>query len=482
MVKKGDTLIEVTIAVGIFSMVAIAIVAVMSGGTSSAQTSLETTLAREEIDSQAEALRFIQASYIAVKSTDPDGTSNFARLWKVITDQAIDLSASGVDKESVLQYAPRSCADLYSGDPSFISTQNAFVINTHAIGDYVNLEASAFDTTENANNAIGRVFVPAASGYLHAASTYPHLIFTKDNSTTNSDNDALATEDFYTNLYRAEGIYIVAVKDNETTSIVSDAAAATASAFYDFYIRTCWYGSNANEPSTISTVIRLYDPAVIKQVDSSSSSPSANASNEFANLPDEEKTMQNVNLPEIINKTANGRGTVLTDERDGSTYQVKKINGSLWMVQNLRYNPGGFDSLASGNGFGDAKLTVASDDIVQGAWYNFCAASNGSNCSSDETYSGVASLCPLKWRLPTIEELSAARTNASFKNFSNPAFYYDGVMHNNSNAGWWSSTPEDGVNQQYFTTSGSSSHAAKRYGFYVRCIYDSSIEAPEPEP
>ena len=32
MVKKGDTLIEVTLAVGIFSMVAIAIVAVMSGG------------------------------------------------------------------------------------------------------------------------------------------------------------------------------------------------------------------------------------------------------------------------------------------------------------------------------------------------------------------------------------------------------------------------------------------------------------------
>ena len=67
--KRGDTLIEVMLAVGIFSMVAVAVVAVMSGGTSSAQTALETTLAREEIDAQAEALRFIQASYIADKNS-----------------------------------------------------------------------------------------------------------------------------------------------------------------------------------------------------------------------------------------------------------------------------------------------------------------------------------------------------------------------------------------------------------------------------
>ena len=46
-------------------MVAIAVVAVMTGGTSSAQNALETTLAREEIDTQAEALRFIHASYLA---------------------------------------------------------------------------------------------------------------------------------------------------------------------------------------------------------------------------------------------------------------------------------------------------------------------------------------------------------------------------------------------------------------------------------
>ena len=53
MVKKGDTLVEVTLAIGIFSMIAIAVASVMSGGTASAQLALETTLAREEIDTQA---------------------------------------------------------------------------------------------------------------------------------------------------------------------------------------------------------------------------------------------------------------------------------------------------------------------------------------------------------------------------------------------------------------------------------------------
>ena len=70
MVKKGDTLIEVLLAVGIFSMIAISVVAVMSGGTSSAQTARETTLAREAIDAQAEALRFIQTAYISDRDSD----------------------------------------------------------------------------------------------------------------------------------------------------------------------------------------------------------------------------------------------------------------------------------------------------------------------------------------------------------------------------------------------------------------------------
>ena len=80
MVKKGDTLIEVTLAVGIFSMIAVAIAAVMSSGTAGAQTALETTLTREEIDTQAEAIRFIQTSYSTNKNSTED--NKFYQLWR----------------------------------------------------------------------------------------------------------------------------------------------------------------------------------------------------------------------------------------------------------------------------------------------------------------------------------------------------------------------------------------------------------------
>ena len=65
----------------------------------------------------------------------------------------------------------------------------------------------------------------------------------------------------YDNLFHAEGIYVMAVKDADSTNLVNESG--NKSAFYDFYIRTCWYGTDAKEPSTISTVIRLYDPDAI---------------------------------------------------------------------------------------------------------------------------------------------------------------------------------------------------------------------------
>ena len=125
MVKKGDTLIEVALAIGIFSMVAIAVVTVMTGGTSSTQTALETTLAREEIDVQAEALRFIHDSYI----TDDVADNVYTKVWKKITDNAVDIKNSS-NPTKYTQYNPTSCQkDIYENDDI---TSKAFVINPRA--------------------------------------------------------------------------------------------------------------------------------------------------------------------------------------------------------------------------------------------------------------------------------------------------------------------------------------------------------------
>ena len=240
MVKKGDTLIEVTLAVGIFSMIAIAVVAVMSGGTSSAQSALETTLAREEIDTQAEALRFIQSAYIADKDAE---NSPYQELWKEITNNANTLSETDNDK-TILQFTPRTCSELYDSTNGIVN-QKAFVINPRML--------SKFEKAED-------VYISFDENKFLEAETYPRLIY------GTNDKTELAASDIETSLFRAEGIYVIAVKDEQTTNIVSGAnnSADTTSAFYDFYIRTCWYGTDADRPSTISTVIRLLDPSAVK--------------------------------------------------------------------------------------------------------------------------------------------------------------------------------------------------------------------------
>ncbi|MBR3122484.1 hypothetical protein IKF28_03540 [Candidatus Saccharibacteria bacterium] len=257
MVKKGDTLIEVTLAVGIFSMIAIAVVAVMSNGTSNAQLSLETTLAREEIDTQAEALRFIQSSYLANRES---ADNRYTKLWQLIISKALKAKEMNDEKQaSVFNFTPSNCQELYnpnSTSDSGIKNQNVFIINPRKFDDF------------DAKNMVGRVIFYYDANIFSTASTYPHLVFRDEKNSNNKDNERLINAFNNTNLSKAEGIYIVAVKDADTTSIVDQSGSGAddtkkSSAFYDFYIRTCWYGTDAEHPSTISTVMRLYDPDVV---------------------------------------------------------------------------------------------------------------------------------------------------------------------------------------------------------------------------
>lgn len=250
MIKKGDTLIEVTLAIGIFSMVAVSIVSVMSAGTSGAQTALEATLAREEIDAQSEALRFIQASYIMDRNSNGE---KYTKIWREITKNAVDLTNSRFSSESaqasVLQYAPETCSSLYNT----IFNQGAFIIDTHKLSEY-----ASTDTV-----SVNSVFVKSPDKF-QEASTYPRLIYKDDRNRESEDETLVSNDSEPTTLYKAEGIYVIAVRDSGTTRLTNDSnIARTQSAYYDFFIRSCWYGAGEKKPSTISTVIRLYDPEAI---------------------------------------------------------------------------------------------------------------------------------------------------------------------------------------------------------------------------
>ena len=270
MVKKGDTLIEVTLAVGIFSMIAIAIVAVMSGGTSGAQSSLETTLTRQEIDTQAEALRFIHSSYIADRDSNNENLT-YVQLWKSITQHAyyIDKNTNEDERNRVLKFNPSSCKAHY--DEFIRNGANAFIINPRALG---NLKTTV---SGSGDQELRKAYVSVRNGSdsckFQEAQTYPHLISStaanncssSDTNPSNSDDSGLTSNFNADQLFRAEGIYVLAVKDSGTTMLSHDYNSKESSAFYDFYIRACWYGTDAEEPSTISTVIRLYDPDAVAE-------------------------------------------------------------------------------------------------------------------------------------------------------------------------------------------------------------------------
>ena len=265
VIKRGDTLIEVALAIGIFSMVAVAVVAVVGGSTSSAQSALEITIAREEIDAQAEALRFIQSSYIAGGNTSANATNStnkYAELWQSIVSEAVDLSnKTDEEAEKVLLYNPSTCENL--NDSEYLSSQGAFVINPRALGINYSSTGIFSDFSETAINQI--VIRPSSSNSkFQSAATYPRLVY-------GNSGDALIDLETKTQniITGVEGIYVIAVKDNRTTTVVNvddnNIYVEGTSAYYDFYIRTCWFAPGSERPSTISTVIRLQDPNVIKQ-------------------------------------------------------------------------------------------------------------------------------------------------------------------------------------------------------------------------
>ena len=275
---KGDTLIEVALAIGIFSMVAVAVVSVVSTSTSSAQSSLEATVTREGIDAQAEALRFIQSSYLAGGQSNLTKNNKYKILWDEITGRALNYYTSGTELyETAITYIPATCDSLYSkndSDYSSLFRQNAFIINTKNLGLKIDDSMNATEI----RNTVGEIVVEAdkSSNLFKEAPTYPRIVY-DDNEAWSNINDLTNITDA-SKLNKAisvtsvEGLYVVAVKDPCSTNVVGGTGSSSLAdgcsgsekaAYYDFYIRSCWYGPGADRPSSISTVIRLHDPAAV---------------------------------------------------------------------------------------------------------------------------------------------------------------------------------------------------------------------------
>lgn len=258
-IKRGDTLVEVALAIGIFSMVAITVVSVVSASTSGAQSALETTLTREDLDAQAEALRFIHESYISGSQSEDTAENPYADLWNAITRLAVTESVA--ESSGALSFNPAVCSNIYDGAGRVkrtVSSQIPFIINTRKLNNPSDPASIIMTSGETSSSPI-----------FYESITYPRIVYGNTSSgaaeSINNENFYAQVESSKSTIRRVEGMFIVAVKDSGS-KIVSGSSGniISSSAYYDFYIRSCWMPVGVDRASTISTVVRLYDPAAIE--------------------------------------------------------------------------------------------------------------------------------------------------------------------------------------------------------------------------
>lgn len=256
--KRGDTIIEVMIGIAVFSFVTVLTVAVMNSGLASAERSLELVTARNELNAQAEALRFIHSSYASELSlpecdemgSDPTGKcQKFRSLWNLITSRAKRYD------DLTIEYPVLDCQSVYQTGGGSIYNDNAFVINTRLL-----------ETTNNSSVAGGLISSRLANAYIQAKSDQDifrapllnaRIIYTRE---TGGESDAQLSDvvesglTVYDRVEYVEGIWVVAVQSDDKI------LGTDLPEYYDFYIETCWNGAGDNASTSLDTTIRLYNP------------------------------------------------------------------------------------------------------------------------------------------------------------------------------------------------------------------------------
>lgn len=208
---RGDTIIEVVVAVTIFALVAVGGLALMNNGTAMAQRALEIGLVRQQIDAQADGLRYLNRSYVS----DYGKNGNATKAWKKAIEENAVVKAADFDTLS----DANGCRPL---------DRKAFALNLKKLGSYL---------SNPDNPAFNVLLTPTIN-----AATYSQLRYETET---------------------AEGIWIQAVRwPNLTTGSDTDPAPANEkkSGYYDFHIRACWTTPGQSKPVTIGTIVRLYEP------------------------------------------------------------------------------------------------------------------------------------------------------------------------------------------------------------------------------
>lgn len=204
--QRGDTLIEVLFAISVFSFVVVTSLAIMNQGTVTSQRSLEITLVRQQIDAQAETLRFMHDSYVAVYRSGmtfntTDAITSPAEEWYKMLNSIIatgKTSASGV-------------SDCPATTPT-----GSFVV------DPLNVR-----------------YAPTVGETL-PGNMFAQIVYNNDNSFNS-----------------ANGLWIEAIRSRTN---MADNGNQSNTGYIDFHILSCWDSAGSSIPSTQGTIVRLYEP------------------------------------------------------------------------------------------------------------------------------------------------------------------------------------------------------------------------------
>ena len=245
--KRGDTIIEILFALSVFSLVAILSLNLMNNGVVSAQASLENTMVRNEINAQAEALRFIHDT-VTAGSAD----QSYKQAWEQITTLANDNGFPDSTKMEKFIYPPdhgnvkNSCETYYEEGNNNIASKNAFILNTRHL--------------KLAEGERSLLATPSDTTPFKEAGNYARVVYKKSSGTT--EEAGLQTDTGALQVAGAEGIWVIGAPSANKIYSLQDKTSKPQ--YYDFYIQSCWYNPGKDTPTTIGTVISLYEPAEVR--------------------------------------------------------------------------------------------------------------------------------------------------------------------------------------------------------------------------
>lgn len=233
MGQRGDTIVEVIFAFTIFSLVAVGGLALMNRGATIAQQSLEISLVRDQMDSQADALRYAHDAYIA--NYGHDGADS-KRVW-----EAIAKNTAGTTAHPYSDMADDQRCILPSSANSTAGEGKPFALDIRKLdGDAGSSPVLNFGTIPST------MFVPVSDSSSagnrddFTSTTYAQVRY----AFSNKDPLPMAI---------SQGIWIQAVKEPKS---------GNTPGYYDFHIRACWLSPGQSVPVTLGTIVRFYDPAL----------------------------------------------------------------------------------------------------------------------------------------------------------------------------------------------------------------------------